>query len=88
MVLFISIPEDCGIEVRRLIELLQAEGIQTRPIWGLIHEQKPYQSSMAYQIEKAQEYSRSIINVPCSTNLTEEEIEQVVKVLQEKLGNK
>lgn len=83
-----SIPEDCGIEVRRLIELLQAEGIQTRPIWGLIHEQKPYQSSIAYQIEKAQEYSRSIINVPCSTNLTEEEIEQVVKALQEKLGNK
>lgn len=79
-----SIPKDCGIEVRRLIELLQVEGIQTRPIWGLIHEQKPYQSNIAYQIEKAQVYSKCIINVPCSTNLTEEEIEQVVKALRRK----
>ena len=75
------IPKECAVEVRTLIELLQDEKIQTRPIWGLIHEQKPYQSD----IEKAEEYSRCIINVPCSTSLTEEEIERVVKVLADKL---
>ena len=68
------IPKECAVEVRTLIELLQDEKIQTRPIWGLIHEQKPYQSDIAYEIEKAEEYSRCIINVPCSTSLTEEEI--------------
>ena len=72
------IPKECAVEVRTLIESLQNEKIQTRPIWGLIHEQKPYQSDIAYEIEKAKEYSRCIINVPCSTNLTEEEIERVV----------
>ena len=80
-----SIPKECAVEVRTLIESLQNEKIQTRPIWGLIHEQKPYQSDIAYEIEKAEEYSRCIINVPCSTNLTEEEIERVVKVLADKL---
>lgn len=79
------IPKECAVEVRTLIELLQDEKIQTRPIWGLIHEQKPYQSDIAYEIEKAEEYSRCIINVPCSTSLTEEEIERVVKVLADKL---
>lgn len=80
------IPKECAVEVRTLIESLQNEKIQTRPIWGLIHEQKPYQSDIAYEIEKAEEYSRCIINVPCSTNLTEEEIERVVKVLADKLN--
>ncbi len=79
------IPKECAVEVRTLIELLQDEKIQTRPIWGLIHEQKPYQCDIAYEIEKAEEYSRCIINVPCSTSLTEEEIERVVKVLADKL---
>ena len=79
------IPKECAVEVRTLIELLQDEKIQTRPIWGLIHEQKPYQSDIAYEIEKAEEYSRCIINVPCSTSLTEEEMERVVKVLADKL---
>ena len=79
------IPKECAVEVRTLIESLQNEKIQTRPIWGLIHEQKPYQSDIAYEIEKAKEYSRCIINVPCSTNLTEEEIERVVHALQRQL---
>lgn len=82
------IPKECAVEVRTLIESLQNEKIQTRPIWGLIHEQKPYQSDIAYEIEKAEEYSRCIINVPCSTNLTEEEIERVVHALQRQLGGK
>ena len=33
------IPKECAVEVRTLIESLQNEKIQTRPIWGLIHEQ-------------------------------------------------
>ena len=80
------IPKECAVEVRTLIESLQNEKIQTRPIWGLI--QKPYQSDIAYEIEKAKEYSRCIINVPCSTNLTEEEIERVVHALQRQLEGK
>ena len=79
------IPVECTIEVRALIEMLQAEKIQTRPIWGLIHEQKPYQSDIAYQIEKAEIYSKCVINVPCSTNLTEEEIERVVDTLEKRI---
>ena len=62
-----------------LIGRLQEKGIQTRPIWGLIHEQKPYQQAITYQMEQAQHYSKRILNLPCSTQITEDEIRYVAK---------
>lgn len=66
-------------ELPQIITELQEAGIQTRPIWGLIHEQKPYQNAIAYKIEKAKYYSERIINIPCSTQITRKEIQQVVQ---------
>lgn len=71
--------------VKELINKLGDEGIQTRPIWGLIHEQKPYLNDTAYKIEKAKYYSERIINVPCSTNLLADDIEHVCCVIKELL---
>lgn len=71
--------------IREIIEVLSAQGIQTRPIWGLIHEQLPYREYTAYRIEKATYYSERIINVPCSTNITEEDIVYVCDTLKELL---
>lgn len=65
-----------------LIQMLSEKKIQCRPIWGLIHQQKPYEGSMTYKIEKALYYYSHIVNIPCSTNLTEEDVEYVVKQLR------
>lgn len=62
----------------RMITYLAENKIQSRPIWGLIHEQKPYEGSFAYQIEKAKEYWQHVVNIPCSTNLKGEDVEYVV----------
>lgn len=75
--------EKTGYTVSQLIDKLQARKIQTRPIWGLIHQQLPYQGHQAYQIEKAINYRNTIINIPCSTNLSEDDVRTVVKVLKE-----
>lgn len=76
-----------NISIRELVLKLQARGIQTRPIWGLIHEQKPYKVFSGFQIEKALYYQSRILNIPCSTNLTEEEIhavtEEIMEILKE-----
>lgn len=64
-----------------LIKYLGKKGIQTRPIWGLISEQKPYLKSEAYQIEKANYFREYIVNIPCSTNLTAEEVQIVLSAL-------
>jgi perosamine synthetase len=73
-------------DVRSLVTALQQSGIQTRPIWGLIHEQRPYQNATAYEIETAVYYSERVINLPCSTQLTAEEIDEVIAKLEELLG--
>lgn len=72
----------CRQNIRTYIDQLQEQGIQTRPIWGLIHEQKPYLNYKAYEIDKAKYYSERIINLPCSTNLTHEEIKTVCDALK------
>ena len=43
-------------------------------MWGLINEQKPYKDYIAYEIEKAKYYSLCILNIPCSTSITKEDI--------------
>lgn len=68
--------------VQNLVLRLQEAGVHTRPVWGLIHEQRPYQGCVAYEIEKAAYYSQRIINLPCSTQLTVEELEYVAEVLK------
>lgn len=79
----LMMPERYAGNLHLAIEQLQKKGIQTRPIWGLIHQQQPYQSNQAYQIEKAIYYSQRIINIPCSTNLTKAQIKRVIDGIQE-----
>lgn len=71
-----------NISMRDIITSLQERGVQTRAIWGLIHEQYPYQNSMAYEVERALYYSKCILNIPCSTQITEDDIEYVVEQIE------
>lgn len=64
-----------------LIQKLSKMGVQSRPIWGLIHEQVPYEGCRAYKMEKAPVYWNHVVNVPCSTNLTKEEVGYVLECL-------
>lgn len=66
-----------------LLKELEERQIQTRPIWKLIHTLKPYQETKAYQIENAHHYYNHILNLPCSSNLSEEEVGRVVKAIKQ-----
>ena len=72
-----------GIGRDELLQKLVDAGIQTRPIWGLIHQQKPYSACQSYEIEKALYYYDRILNLPCSSNLTEKEVYQVIEKIRE-----
>jgi aminotransferase in exopolysaccharide biosynthesis len=74
--------EKYGIDRDQLLNKLNEVGIQARPLWGLISDQKPYQDCEAYKIDKARYYVDNLINIPCSTNLTEEEVYQVAEILK------
>lgn len=71
-----------NIKRDEVIEHLKNANIQSRPIWGLIHEQIPYKSSQTFKIEKAKAYNDKVVNLPCSTNLTKEDVVYVVDQLK------
>lgn len=75
--------EKYGLNKDELLRKLVDESIQTRPIWGLIHQQKPYLNHEASGIEKALWYYDRILNIPCSSNLKEEDVEIVIEKLKE-----
>lgn len=70
-----------GMNKEDLMLKLMDYGIQTRPIWGLIHQQKPYLEHQSYQIEKALYYADKVLNIPCSTNLTTDDLDFVAATI-------
>ncbi|AGA70606.1 putative PLP-dependent enzyme possibly involved in cell wall biogenesis [Desulfitobacterium dichloroeliminans LMG P-21439] len=73
---------ECSLSRDEIIQYLLSKNIQSRPIWGLISEQKPYLTSRTYKIEKAKHYLACIVNIPCSTNLAKEDALYVVECLR------
>jgi dTDP-4-amino-4,6-dideoxygalactose transaminase len=64
-----------------LIEYLSECKIQVRPVWGLISNQIPYKENQSYEIVKSEDYVQNIINIPCSSNLTVEDVQRVLECL-------
>lgn len=71
--------------MREIITALEQKGIQTRAIWGLINEQKPYFGEKTYKLEKAPFYANCILNIPSSTQITAEEIDYVSNEIKQLL---
>lgn len=70
-----------GLDRDELLRKLNERNIQSRPLWGLIHKQKPYLINQTYRIENAFHYEKNLINIPCSSSLTEIEVEEVIRQL-------
>ena len=69
---------ESGLNRDDVIARLQEQNIQTRPVWALIHEQADYPKNEVYGLDKALDYRRNIVNLPCSTDLTEEACARVI----------
>jgi aminotransferase in exopolysaccharide biosynthesis len=72
--------EDREALMCRLIQ----HGIQTRPVWALNHLQKPYRDCQSYKVERAEELVNKSLCLPSSSNLTDDEIKNVITHLIEK----
>ena len=71
--------------MRKIITDLQERGIETRAIWGLINQQKPYKNEITYELEKAPFYADRILNIPSSTQITEDDIDFVSRNIKQVL---
>lgn len=75
--------KEYGISREALMNELAKRKIQSRPVWGLVHRQKPYQDCQTFEIEKAEEYAETLLNIPCGSTLTTEQVKKVVKAIKE-----
>lgn len=71
-----------GRDRESLMAYLSENNIQTRPVWYLNHLQKPYRNCQSYKIENAIRLLDITLNIPCSVNLTETQINRVCEVLK------
>lgn len=65
----------------RLLRYLNGQGIQARPIWKLNHTQTPFRGFRAMECRRAEAFYGRVVNIPCGTNLTEEQLDRVCRAL-------
>lgn len=65
-----------------LMRFLLSKEIQVSPVWALIHKLDMYRQCQAYRIENAQKIWETCVHIPCSVNITEEQIETVAGAIK------
>ncbi len=73
--------KEIGEDHETLMQRLEKNGIQTRPVWMLNHQQKPYKNCQNYKIEKANILVENSLCLPSSSNLTNENLKKIVSQL-------
>ena len=70
-----------SLNLENLIKYLTKNQIQVRPMWHLCHLQLPYLKNETYQIDNSLDLRKRVLNIPCSTNIKDEELEKVCEVI-------
>lgn len=76
---------DASITQKSIIDFMASKNIQIRPVWALIHKQLPYQHAIQYKITTALKYEKAIVNLPCSSNLSIDEVDRVIEMMNQLL---
>lgn len=76
-----ALREPDGAKRDRLLQYMNGQNIQTRPIWKLNHTQTPFRTYRAMDCGCAQSFYDRVVNIPCGTNLTEEQLDRVCGAL-------
>lgn len=79
----IVLPEGSGLDdAKSICAKLKDDGIEARPFWKPIHLQKPYANCPRSDVSVAESLWQRIVTLPCSTNITEDELEMVVNAVR------
>ena len=77
-----------GEDKERLMNRLSKLKIQTRPVWYLNHNQKPYLNCETFNITKSIELFNNSLCLPSSTSITNKDIKTVINSLNVKNKSK
>lgn len=78
----LQIAASYGEDREALMARLQSAAIQTRPVWLPNHRQTPYRACHRVSVESADALWEKTLNLPCSTDLSDAQIERVLKELR------
>lgn len=84
----VVLPEGQTIDnVRQFCNKLRERGIEARTFWKPIHLQKPYQLAPRGNLQISGALWERILTLPCSTNITDEQLNVVVNAVKEVVLN-
>ncbi|MCC9166064.1 DegT/DnrJ/EryC1/StrS family aminotransferase [Pontibacter harenae] len=83
----VLINPELGITPGQLRLALEEQNIDARPLWKPMHLQPLYQSTPYYGDNLSGQLFERGLCLPSSSNLTEEELEKVVKTIERRLGS-
>ena len=66
-----------------ILKGMSEDKIQTRPIWALISDLEPYKNCQRTDLSNANYYFKRVVNIPCTTNLTLDDVKIVADRLLE-----
>ena len=70
-----------GKDRNTLMQQLDSNGIQTRPVWHPNHMQKTYNNSRRYAIEKSNVLVDTSVCLPSGTNITKAQLKEIIRSL-------
>lgn len=85
-------PDKVGITPYELIDALEAENIEARPVWKPLHLQPLFEGCKFYRHAEETSVSERLfaegLCLPSGSNMTEEEQERVITILKKQLSRK
>ena len=66
-------------DAKGVCERLRENGIDAKPFWKPIHLQKPYLECPKGDMNVTEGLWQRIVTLPCSTGITDEELDEVVR---------
>lgn len=80
-------PPKFGMDSRQLLKKLDAQRIQTRPLWQPIHLSPAHLSNTSGPMPVAEDLAKRALSLPCSVGLAADEQERVIAAVLEATGN-
>lgn len=68
-----------GIDSRTLMRRLEAEKIQSRPLWQPVHRSPAHSHCQAYRCDVADRLNRDALSLPCSVGLSMADQQRVIR---------
>jgi len=71
-----------GFDSRGLLEQLNRNGIQSRPLWQPMHRSPAHKNSQSFNVHVADALHRDAVSLPCSVGLTDADQARVISAIQ------